>query len=300
MEIAPLLLDPLPEPDQALARTYLAGVVERVRGFKIPETGITRREFEAACLDFAVGCEEVPYAEREYILSVLADRRMITRVDLFDNGETIFPPRMKQLEIRKGRESYSRPLQAGFLDIGSHVGRIYYWLQFAGPSESEANQWESRLNIRRHLEEIGERARKMLAKGVTLSEMREHLSKRFDAVDRERWERALPWLARDSKRTPDEIWPAKPVKPRMTVAEKAMAGLKAAGSQGLTKSQLRKVAFSNNGGDFDGLLIELAGLGVETRAWRPAEKSIGGRPATVFFAPGVENQVTANPFMNPD
>lgn len=276
-----------PTHDPARVRQLWPDLVKRVAAIDFPREGMTRRQFERLAFDWDSGWAAVPHEDRDHLLARLHRERFLSRVDVFDEIDRVYPRDMPRQAIHqaaklKGDTPHRITLNATFKTITYSVERAYFWLTFKSAGASEGDVWEADRNIRHHVEEARAAVMAMLHKGVTLDDARLYLPQVFDPVMLERITLALPFLAQESTLAPLDVFPPPPGRDaKASPLERALAMLRDRGERGVKKSELRREIFSNNGAGFNALLSEIERR-TDQVVRSPAKGTGGGRPA-VFY-----------------
>lgn len=269
-------LPTLPPPDLARSRDFLTTAKRRLKALALP---LPRAVFEARAFGWNPGDpDELPASDHADALRRLEDQKLI-RV----HGETILPPGGKRPP--HDPEPLSR--------LAYDVARLHRAAHDMATAENEAAIYRAHREASRRLEALNATARQLVAQGVTLDAMREAVADDLAPADAERFRTALPWLSEGCATTAGDLWPPEPEQERaerLTPIERAKAAIRHAGPAGITKTALRRAVFSNNAGDFDGLVSDLERAGF----YQSGERINGaGRPAVRFFVgtpPVVENE----------
>ena len=296
-------MDPLPPlvPDKSATRAFLSATARRrLDGLRFPASGFTRREFEERICDWQARepqVEALPHRDRDYLLHLLRDQRLVSIVSGFEGGVRLFPGVIQHVRPKKAEvhAHFSAILRTGFDKMVAELAHIMFSVHMKQSNATEADHMEADRKIAAHTIAMKSAARKMVDKGITLDQMRRYLSDCYVQADYERFLMVFPWLEEGHSATKEDIWSpvAQSRSNPVTPLEKALAAIGKSTTTGITKTDLRKVVFSNNGADFQGLLDALKPF-VLHRDMK-AKGSKGGRPTRRYFLREFEEVIGETP-----
>ena len=290
-----------PAPDKSVARAFLSTTARpRIAAIRFPAGGLSRREFEERVCDWQARdpqVEALPHRDRDYFHYLIRDQRLVSIVGGFEGGDRFFPAVIQHVRPKKAEvhTHFSAILRTGFDKMVAELAHVMFSVHMKQSNASEADHMEADRKLVTHVSAMRAAALKMIEKGITLDQMRRYLSDCYVQADYERFLMVFPWLEQGHSATKDTIWPpvAKTRSTPLTPLEKALVAIEASGTTGVTKTDLRKLVFANNGADFEGLLAKLKPHTI--RREMKAKGKRGGRPTVRYFLHQFEEVIGETP-----